>query len=163
MSEIESFDGKKVEISSECIGCAIEKGEVDVSKGKVLEHELFEAHQDFEVPIPGFVILSTRRHISSVADFTEEESKEFFPLLKRIRQAMREVLGIEEVYLFQNEDSSHHFHVWVFPRLDWMERFGRKIQSVRPIMKHARENMKTEDNLKEVERAARELRYFMKK
>ncbi len=59
---------------------------------------------------------------------------------------MREVNGCDEVYLFQNEDSQHGFHLWLFPRYGWMDQYGRKIQSVRPIMEYA-ETMPVDDDL----------------
>jgi hypothetical protein len=50
------------------------------------------------------------------------------------------------------------------PRYDWMkEKFGRKIQSVRPIMEYARESLKTPDSLKMVDEAMEKMkRYFQK-
>ena len=68
---------------------------------------------------------------------------------------------IDVVYLIQEEDTSHHFHVWVFPRYDWMlEQFGKKTPSLRPIMEYARENLKTPDNLKKVEEAVSKLKSY---
>lgn len=70
---------------------------------------------------------------------------------------MTRVLGVEFVYVIQEEDSiakNSHFHVWLFPRMPWMERFGKGISSVKPIMEHARERMKTKNVLKEVREAA---------
>ena len=39
-----------------------------------------------------------------------------------MRKAMREVLGIKEMVIFQNEGSSNsHFHMWMHPKAEWME------------------------------------------
>ncbi|NOY14862.1 MAG: diadenosine tetraphosphate hydrolase [bacterium] len=112
---------------------------------KVLKTKYWDLHQDWEVSIPGFLVLApNRKGVKSIADFTDEELEEFGILLRKIRQGMQEVLGIKEVYFFQNEDSGH-FHLWIFPRFDWMERFGRKIESVRPIIEYAKKNMATEE------------------
>jgi len=73
---------------------------------------------------------------------------------------MKEVLKIKDVYFFQNEDSEHGFHLWLFPRLDWMEKFGRKIESVRPIMEYARDNMNNENDLRQVLQAVQQLKSF---
>ena len=40
------------------------------------------------------------------------------------------------------------------------EKFGRKIQSIRPIMEYARENLKTETNIQEVETTTQKLKQF---
>ena len=74
---------------------------------------------------------------------------------------MRKALDIDIVYLIQEEDTSHHFHIWVFPRYDWMsEKFGKKTPSLRPIMEHARENLKTTENLLRVEEAVSILKAY---
>jgi hypothetical protein len=86
---------------------------------------------------------------------------EFMSLLVALRRGMKEALGIENAYLFQNEDTEHDFHLWVFPRHKWMERFGRKIESVRPIMEHARKEMHDEKTLDEVRDAASRIREYL--
>jgi hypothetical protein len=86
---------------------------------------------------------------------------EFINLIREIRKGMRNVLKIEEVYFFQNEDTEHGFHLWIFPRHKWMEKFGRKIQSVRPIMNYAKENMISDDVFKEVKEYVKKMKEFM--
>ncbi len=71
---------------------------------------------------------------------------------------MKDVLGISVVYLFENEDTPHYFHLWVFPRHKWMEKFGKKIESVRPIMNYAKEKMCTEKNFEDVRKAVEKMR-----
>ncbi len=124
----------------------------------LLETKHFTVSQDCEVPIPAFFILAAKRKIKSIADFSEEELREFALLLKNTRKAMRDVIGIKEVYLFQNEDSEHNFHLWLFPRHAWMEKFGRKIESVRPIMEYAKENMHNIGNTNLVREIAKQIR-----
>lgn len=159
---IEDFTGTKKEVR--CIGCACTEAGKDVP-GYVIETELFHAHQDQEVPIPGFVILSTKRHIESITDFTDAEASEFIMLARHIRQAQREVLGIENVYLIQEEDTVDHFHLWLLPRYDWMKdeaHFGSKVGSARNVLKFARENMKTPENIALVNESAEKLRKYLK-
>ena len=76
---------------------------------------------------------------------------------------MREILRIKEVYLFENEDTSHNFHVWIFPRHSWMEKHGRKIESVRTIMNYTKENMNNKEVFKEIKNAIRKIKKYMKK
>ncbi len=121
----------------------------NVLEEKIFETESFIVGQDMEVPIPGFFIISSKdKNKKSLLDFNESELVELIKLQVKIRKLMKEILEIEIVYFFQNEDSEHCFHIWCFPRLDWMEKFGRKIESVRPIMNYAKENFWTEENLK---------------
>ena len=128
----------------------------------IISTKLFTIHQDWEVPIPGFFILAPLRKIRSIAEFTEEELSEFSTLLRKVRQGMQEVLQIDEVYLFQNEDTKHGFHLWIFPRYKWMNQFGRKIQSVRPIINHAKRNMTNDDVFKQVKDYVKKMKSFMK-
>ena len=159
--EITDINGATKNIA--CFGCAIQKGKVTSPGGSIAESQYFYAHQDYEIPIPGFIILASKRHLQSVAEFTDAEQGDSIQFLCRLRKAMKEALSISVVYLVQEEDTSHHFHTWMFPRYPWMqEQFGRKVQSIRPIMEYAREHMKTEDNLKEVSNATQKLKqYFL--
>ena len=127
----------------------------------VIETAYFTVGQDWEVPIPGFLIVAARRKLRSISEFTDEEVREFGFLLRKLRQGMRDVLGISDVYLFQNEDTEHNFHFWIFPRHPWMEQFGRKIESVRPIMKYAVANMATDAFFQEVKEVVSKLRGYI--
>ncbi len=122
----------------------------------------FSVEQDWTIPIPGFFVIISKRNIKSILDLTDKETKEFIYLLRRIRKGMKEILKIDEVYLFQNEDSDSPFHLWIFPRYRWMEKFGRKIQSVRPIMNYAKENMLNEKVAKEVKEYVKKMSLYMK-
>ncbi len=128
----------------------------------IITTKYFDVHQDWEVPIPGFFVIAPLRKLKSIDEFTDEESIEFINLVRKIRKGMRDVLKIEEVYFFQNEDTQHElFHLWIFPRHKWMEEFGKKIQSVRPIMNYAKENMLSDDIFKQVKEDVRKMKEFM--
>ena len=127
-----------------------------------MKTKLFTVGQDWETPIPGFFIISPLRKVRSIAEFTDEEAIEFVNILRRLRKGMEEVLGIKDVYLFENEDTgSHNFHLWVFPRLEWMEKFGRKIESVEPIMTYAKEHMMTDEIFGEVRDYVKRMEKYM--
>jgi diadenosine tetraphosphate (Ap4A) HIT family hydrolase len=128
---------------------------------KVLKTKLIDIHQDWEVPIPAFFIISLNRKVRTFAEFNDQELWEFIKYLQILRKGMQEILKIEDVYFFQNEDTEHGFHFWVFPRFAWMEKFGIKIQSVRPIMEFAKENLISEEKIKEVEVVAEKMKIYM--
>ncbi len=126
---------------------------------RLMETDNFTVGQDWEVPICGFLILAAKNNnVKSITEFNTEMQHEFMSLIVKVRKLMDEILQIEEVYFFQNEDTEHGFHVWIFPRHTWMDRFGRKIESVRPIMNFAKENLWTEDNIKNIEDAINKLK-----
>jgi diadenosine tetraphosphate (Ap4A) HIT family hydrolase len=129
---------------------------------EVIVTKNFDVHQDWEVPIPGFFVLASNRKIRSICEFTDEESADFMNILRKIRKGMYDVLNVKDVYLYQNEDSEHGFNLWIFPRYDWMEQFGIKIQSVRPIIDYAKENMVNEKVFIEVKEYAQKMKKYMK-
>jgi len=127
----------------------------------IITTKYFDIHQDWEVPIPGFFIIAPLRKLKSIDEFSDEEAIEFINLTRKIRKGMRNILKIEEVYFFQNEDTEHGFHLWIFPRHEWMEKFGKKIQSVRPIMNYAKKNMLSDDIFNEVKEYVKKMKKFM--
>jgi diadenosine tetraphosphate (Ap4A) HIT family hydrolase len=116
----------------------------------VIETDYFHAHQDVAYPIKGLIILASKRHIKCFDELTEDEKTDYIDILSKIRRAQREVLGIEYVYYFYNEDTTHHFHTWMVPRYEWMYEFGRSVESVRPVLLHARNEMNNKENIQEV-------------
>ncbi|WP_064093963.1 HIT family protein [Rossellomorea aquimaris] len=148
MRKITLSNGETVDV--ECLSCALTSGLIEPDGGVVIETEHFHAHQDVAYPIKGLIILASKRHIKCFDELTEAEKIDYITLLTKIRKAQREVLGIEYVYYFYNEDTTHHFHTWMVPRYEWMYEFGRSVESVRPSLLHARNKMNHKDNIQEV-------------
>ena len=135
----------------------------------------FTIAQDWEVPIVGFFIISShRKQVRTLSEFNDLEAQEFIFLLRKLRKGMSDILKIQDVYLFQNEDTQHGFHFWMFPRHRWMEPLGRKIESIRtimnyatkvqtlgPIIEHACHERKSEEFCKEVRGAVRLMKEYM--
>lgn len=148
IKKITLSNGKTIEV--ECLSCALTSGLIEPDGGVVFETKYFHAHQDVAYPIMGLIILASKRHIKSFDELTEVEKTEYIQALTRIRKAQREVLNIEYVYYFYNEDTTHHFHTWMVPRYEWMYEFGRSVESVRPALLHARNYMNDTKNIEEV-------------
>jgi diadenosine tetraphosphate (Ap4A) HIT family hydrolase len=149
-------NGQTVEV--ECLSCAVTSGLIEPDGGTVVETDYFHAHQDVAYPIPGLMILASKRHIKCFDELYEEEKVDYIHILTKIRKAQRDVLGIKNVYYFYNEDTTHHFHTWMVPRYEWMYEFGRSVESVRPVLLHARNEMNHEENLHKVMKAIDDLR-----
>jgi diadenosine tetraphosphate (Ap4A) HIT family hydrolase len=133
-----------------CIGCAIASKTYEPPGGLILETDNFVLHQDPVIPIKGFLIVASKKHIQSITQLNSEEARELFDLVYRARTAMSLISDIEEVTIIQEERSSH-LHVWLFPRYEWMNtRFDRSLTSVREITKVAGKELQTVDNNKEV-------------
>lgn len=156
MRTITLSNGKTVEV--ECLSCALTSGLVEPDGGVILETEHFHAHQDIAYPIEGLVILASKRHIKCLDELTDKERLEYINIMTAIRKAQREVLGIDYVYYFYNEDTTHHFHTWLVPRYDWMNEFGRSVESVRPVLLYARNHRNTIENNQKVMKAIGDLK-----
>ncbi len=157
MVKIIDISGKEQEI--DCRVCAINSGEVELPIERIAETKNFALEQDFEYPIEGFMILASKRHIQSIDEFSKDEEEEFFPILKRARETMREVLGINKVTIIQEEiDEGSHFHVWLFPWHDWMKPLGSKLNDVRNLMRYAKENFSDKENLDKIKEAGKKLK-----
>jgi diadenosine tetraphosphate (Ap4A) HIT family hydrolase len=156
MRTITLSNGKTVEV--ECLSCALTSGLIEPDGGVIIETEYFHAHQDVAYPIEGLVILASKRHIKCLDELTEAERLDYINIMTLIRKAQREVLGIEYVYYFYNEDTTHHFHTWMVPRYDWMNQFGRSVESVRPVLLHARNHRNTIENNLQVMKAIEDLK-----
>lgn len=156
MRTITLSNGKTVKV--ECLSCALTSGMIEPDGGVIIETEHFHAHQDVAYPIEGLVILASKRHIKCLDELTEEERFDYINSMASIRKAQRDVLGIDYVYYFYNEDTTHHFHTWMVPRYEWMNEFGRSVESVRPVLLHARNQMNTVENNQKVMKAIDALR-----
>ncbi|WP_281486484.1 HIT family protein [Lysinibacillus sphaericus] len=146
----------------DCLSCAIISGQIEPNGGVLIETDYFHAHQDIAYPIKGLVIVASKRHIHCLDELNNDEKLNYIHLLTKIRQAQREVLGIAYVYYFYNEDTTHHFHIWMVPRYEWMNAFGRSVESLRPVLLHARKNMNNEEHEKEVRDSIKLLRDSIK-
>ena len=160
--KVKSVDGIEKDVA--CIGCALQKGDIERFGGLVFETDNFCVQQDYEIPIPGFMILASKKHLKGIEDFDENMRKEYVDLLYKIRIALKKVLNIEFVYFIQEEDSiikKSHFHTWIFPRYAWMNRFGEGVKSIRPIMKYARDYLKNKNNLDQVKKAVQDIKNYL--
>jgi diadenosine tetraphosphate (Ap4A) HIT family hydrolase len=104
------------------------------------------------------VVVAARRHVRCLDELAEEEAVEYITLLRAIRRAQRQVLGVEQVYYFLNEDTPHHLHGWMVPRYPWMQAFGSSVESLRPALMHAQRTFATEQGEAAVVEAVARLR-----
>lgn len=119
----------------------------------------FEINQDWEVPIPGFFILASKRKLKSITELSHKESHELIDILRKTRKAMRIVLKISEISLFQEEKTGFNFHIWILPHYNWMDKLGTN--SLKEILKYAQENMSSDKNIKSVEEAAKKVKEYL--
>ena len=154
----------KSQYYTNCMGCSILNGELKPFGGILYENENFYVCQDFEVPINGFIIISTKQHLSSINDFTSEQKMDFIMLLDKVLKALKSLGVAEEFILVQGERKDIHFHISLLPRKDWMkEKFGRVISNLKQIQEYAIENLKTAENLDKIAETCRLLKNELNK
>ena len=147
----------------ECIGCAMADKSLSSVGGIIKETENFIVQQDLEVPIKGFLIIASKQHIKSIAELPKSQALEFFGLCHDARTALLSFGDIIECTLIQ-EERSRHFHFWILPRYKWMnDLFENSLSSIRPIMKYAKENLKTEQNIRDIKLCVERLKSLMNK
>jgi Diadenosine tetraphosphate (Ap4A) hydrolase and other HIT family hydrolases len=146
--QITLADGRIIEV--DCLSCALTGGLITPTGGVIYESDNFHIHQDVAYPIRGLVILASKRHFYCMDELTEEEQSEYISLIHKVRGEQRARLGIDKVYYFYNEDTTHHFHLWMVPRYEWMKQFGNSVESLRPVLLHARNHLNNAENMKTV-------------
>lgn len=144
----------------DCIGCAMAKHLVTPPGGLIYETENFYINPDPEVPINGFLIINTKRHVKSITEFTKEERIEFIELTNIAVKALKD-LGITDEVTLVREERSFHFHLWIFPTHEWMTlKFGKGITHLRDISHYAKENA-TEEDKKEILNSVDKIREYI--
>jgi len=151
------------EFEFDCIGCALVNNSLIPIGGIIKETDNFILHQDPEIPIKGFLIIASKQHIKSIAQLSKAQALEFFELCYDARMALLSFGDITECCLIQ-EERSGHFHFWILPRYMWMnDLFENSLSSIRPIMKYAKENLKTEENIKNIKFCVERLKMLLNK
>lgn len=120
--------------ASSCLSCSIVSGVATTPGGTVLETDRFHVHQDARHAIPGFMIVTTKRHLVAFDELDEAEAVELALILRRVRRAQRDVLGTEHAHLLVNEDTRHHFHAWMLPKHPWMNAYGEGAEAMRAAL-----------------------------
>lgn len=106
-----------------------------VPGGFIQRTQHFCVHQDPLIPLDGFLVIASRRHIRSISEMRDAEYEEFSKLVRDVQLAIKEVTKVEHLTMVQ-EESSIHFHLWFFP---WtqrvIERYGQpSLTKIREIM-----------------------------
>jgi len=143
----------------ECMGCAISTGTMLVPGGFIHRTQHFCVHQDPLIPLPGFLVIASLRHIRSISDMQEVEYEEFSNLFKASHQAIKAVTGIDHLTIIQ-EESSIHFHLWFFPWSDdVIEKYGHpSLTKIREVMADYRDQTLSESEWAELDKTIEKIK-----
>ena len=87
--------------------------------GIIYDGESIILAADPEIPIPGFLIITCKRHIQSFAELTADERAEIGNTIAIAERTIKDLKIAETVTLVQ-EERSKHFHIWIFPNQESM-------------------------------------------
>ena len=87
---------------------------------QILRTPAWDLVHAFGTAVPGWLVLVVRRHITSVADLTDDEAAELGPLIRSASRALSDVVGCPKTYVVQFAESAEHphVHVHIIPRPD---------------------------------------------
>ena len=158
MIKLKDLTGKEQEVNG-CLGCEIAKGDLVPFGGILYKDKYFTITQDFELPIDGFIVISTIRHVEKFTDLTDEERVVLVNLINRTLNILRENQIAEEFNVILEEKQGYHFHIWLMPRHKWMiEKFGKVLKNIKQIQDYALENMRTKENIDKISQTCQVLR-----
>jgi diadenosine tetraphosphate (Ap4A) HIT family hydrolase len=146
----------------DCMGCEISTGSMMVPGGMIKRTQNFCIHQDPLIPLPGFLVIGSVRHIRSISEMQESEYEEFSKIVKIAHQAIKGATKETNLTIVQ-EESSEHFHLWFFP---WTERVIEKygqptLTKIREIMFEYREQEISEAEWKKLEKSIGKIKKLM--
>ena len=149
---IKSYNNKEIEFNG-CPGCAYGKHEFELDCGMAYENERFTVAQDFELPIPGFFIVSPKNHIEKLAELTDEERNEMFDIANKTVKILREAKICDRFDFIFEEEENIHLHLWILPRHEWMnETTDKIIYNIKKIFDYAKNNFRNSENYDEIKR-----------
>lgn len=132
------FLNRKIEF--DCMGCAIVTGQIKVPGGIIYEGKYSVLATDPLIPIPGFLVITFKRHVKSFFELNKEEMNEIGNIIIHAEKSLKK-LNVTKDFTIVEEDRAPHFHIWIFPNYDWMEeKFGKGVTYLRDIMKYAKDN-----------------------
>lgn len=137
MNKVIDIFGKEIEF--ECMGCDIANHKLIPPGGYVYEDEFINISAEPEIPIKGFMVLGINKHIKSLNEMTATERVNVVETLNKTIEVIKKSNIAKEVLLIQ-EEKANHFHIWIVPIHDWMDKFGRNVRNIKEIINYAKQN-----------------------
>lgn len=148
--QIIDLANNKIEIKN-CLGCEIVNNDIKIWGGVLYNSKHFIVTQDIELPIDGFIIITSKRHIEKFVDLYLEEQQELTNIIYTTLKILEDNKIAPEYNVILEEKAGYHFHIWLMPRHQWMiQKFGKVLKNIKAIQDYAIENMKTKENLEKI-------------
>jgi diadenosine tetraphosphate (Ap4A) HIT family hydrolase len=102
----------------ECMACALSSGELELPGGRISRTRFWLVEHCTGPLGLGTLIVKPERHVTSVADLSEDEAAELGPLLRRASRVAQQLVEADQVYncLWSHAGSERvHIHYVVQP------------------------------------------------
>lgn|GEM_PF-228426 len=102
---------------TECGMCAFVAGKL--KEEIVFENELWQVRSlPGAVPIPGWLMLVSKRHVAGPFDFNDAEALSFGPTLRHLSRQLRKLTGASRIYVAALGEAHPHLHCHLVPRTE---------------------------------------------
>lgn len=136
------------EIEIDCVGCVVCDNSL-FSQGRIFQTELFDISQDFELAIPGMMVISPLRHIPNIEVLTDDELAELGLLQVYCKRALLDLWECENVVYQLYEKPGCHIHLVIIPL--WKSlKIKNKYAVLAELMARADEFKADAENMKKV-------------
>lgn len=98
-----------------CVLCQGRAGDEQMLRVEVWEDELWRLTMAIASETPGFSYLEPKRHITDITRLDGPEAATLGTTLARVTAALREVTGVERVYIYVFGDGVAHLHLHLAP------------------------------------------------
>jgi diadenosine tetraphosphate (Ap4A) HIT family hydrolase len=101
----------------ECLSCR--QGPGLPPRERIAGDDHWRVAHGFNSALPGWLVLIPRRHITAIADLTDEEAAGLGLWQVRLSRALRDVTGCVKTYVIQfaEQDGFAHVHFHIVPRM----------------------------------------------
>jgi len=152
MGLIVSYDNKEISFSG-CPGCAYAKHSFELSCGIAYEDDKYVLSQDWELPIKGFFVLSSKKCVDKLSDFSNDERNEMFSIVDKTIKILKDNFICDSFNVIFEEKLNKHFHIWIMPRSKWMNEITDDIiDNIALIFEYAKKNFRNEETYSEIKK-----------
>lgn len=145
-------------IENNCMACQIASRYYSPPGGGILfEDEYFFVHQDPYVALPGFFIISSKRHIFAIDELTFQEQTKLGRIIAIVENVIKQATSVTHITIVQEDlIEEGHLHIWVFPWHTFItEQFNIGLTNMRTVADHYKEDMEHIDETISVAQKAR--------
>lgn len=144
--KLETIFNEKIEI--DCVGCVVSNNNL-FKQGRIFQTELFDISQDFELAVPGMMVISPLRHIPNIEALSDDELAELSLLQVYCKRALLDLWECENVVYQLYEKPECHIHLVIIPL--WKSlKIENKYAVLSELMSRKNELKSDEQNMRKV-------------